>query len=139
MPDEYSPENAPDIMKPTAEYLLLKTGRKSLTWEEISSLRELAANQYPSRVQKEIDRAYERFRRKGHDLKTLTFSYIAGSLRNQPTLRGKRKSSHKPNPTEIRTCSDEQAEAEMAMINAALLEFYPDDEEVRRRVSHDIR
>ena len=139
MPDEYSPENAPDIMKPTAEYLLLKTGRKNLTWEEISSLRELAANQYPSRVQKEIDRAFERFRRKNRDLKTLTFAYIAGSLRNQPTLGRKRKSSHKPNPPEIRTCSDEQAEAEMAMINAALLEFYPDDEEVRRRVSHDIR
>ena len=95
-PSPEIPEDIPDIMRPTAEYFLLKTGRKTLTEAEISSLRELSAHQYPSRVQKEIDRACERFRRKGNSLDTLTLSYIAASLRNQPT-RG-RKFRAKPKP-----------------------------------------
>lgn len=78
-----TPDDAPEIMKSTAEYLLLKTGRKALTWDEISDLRALSASNYPSRVQKEIDTACERFRRKNRDLKTLTLGYIAGSLQSQ--------------------------------------------------------
>ena len=93
-----TPDDAPDIMKPTAEYLLFKTGRKALTWEEISALRTLSASHYPSRVQKEIDTACERFRRKGRSLNTLTFNYIAGSLQSQvsrtATGRKVKKRSH---------------------------------------------
>lgn len=116
--ESFSPEDAPEIMRSTAEYLLLKTGRKTLTENEISALRELSATQYPSRVQKEIDRACERFRRNGNDLGTLTFCYIAGALRSQPSL--KRKSRKKSEPdgmsltqAEIDATREEQTEEEL--------------------------
>jgi len=129
--ESFSPEDAPEIMRSTAEYLLLKTGRKSLTENEISALRELSANQYPSRVQKEIDRACERFRRNGNKLETLTFCYIAGALRSQPTL--KRKSRKKSEPdgmsltqAEIDATRTEQTEEELdnelAELKAEMLE-----------------
>lgn len=85
--DKASIQDAPGDMRATAEYLLLKTGRESLTQSEISSLRELNATQYPARVQKEIDKACERFKRKKRDLLTLSFNYIAGALRNQPSRK----------------------------------------------------
>ena len=95
------PDDIPDIMRSTAEYFLLKTGRKTLTEAEISSLRELSAHQYPARVQKEIERACERFRRNCNSLATLTLSYIAASLRNQPTRGRKARVKHKPNPMSL--------------------------------------
>lgn len=129
--ESFSPEDAPEIMRSTAEYLLLKTGRKTLTENEISALQELSANQYPSRVQKEIDRACERFRRNGNKLETLTFCYIAGALRNQPSL--KRKSRKKSEPdgmsltqAEIDATRTEQTEEELnkslAELEAEMLE-----------------
>ena len=99
--ESYSPSDAPDIMRPTAELFLHKTGRKTLTEADISALRELSAHQYPSRVQKEIDRACERFRRKGKSPGTLTLSYIAGALRNQPTLGRKSRAKTKPDPMNL--------------------------------------
>ena len=54
-----TPDDAPEIMKATAELFLHKTGRQGLTWDEISALRELSASQFPSRVQKEIDSSEE--------------------------------------------------------------------------------
>ncbi|MBQ6983007.1 MAG: helix-turn-helix domain-containing protein [Synergistaceae bacterium] len=116
--ESFSPEDVPEIMRSTAEYLLLKTGRKTLTEPEISALRELSAHQYPSRVQKEIDRACERFRRKGNSLETLTFSYIAGALRNQPTLKKKSSTKSKPDgmsltQAEIDATRPEQTEEEL--------------------------
>ena len=122
-----TPEDAPDIMKSTAELFLHKTGRKGLTWPEISALRDLAAKQYPSRVQKEIDTAVKRFLKRGQSLSTLTLNYIAGSLAHQPTL-GKKRKPVKPKPAEVRPCTDAEAEAEMAQIEAALAEF---DEEAQ--------
>lgn len=129
--ESFSPEDAPEIMRSTAEYLLLKTGRKTLTENEISALQELSANQYPSRVQKEIDRACERFRRNGNKLETLTFCYIAGALRSQPSL--KRKSRKKSEPdgmsltqAEIDATRTEQTEEELdnelAELKAEMLE-----------------
>lgn len=126
--DIYSSDDAPDIMKPTAELLLLKTGRKNLAWEEILALRELSASQMPARVQKEIERACERFQRQGKPLSSLRFEYIASALRNQPT-RGKRKPKTSK-PAEIPACSDAQAEAEMARIAELQAKF---DEEAKIR------
>lgn len=83
---------APAAMKSTAEYLLLKTGRKGLTEGEISALRRLNANQYPARVQTEIDKAVDRFGRLRRPLQTLTFEYISDSLANQAS-RSTRKGS----------------------------------------------
>lgn len=94
----------PEIMRPTAEYLMFKTGRRTLRENELSVLRELSATQFPARVQKEIDTACERFRRMGRRLDSLTFGYIADSLRNQPTYSKKSKSKQaakKPNPMSL--------------------------------------
>ena len=89
----YSPDAAPDIMRPTARYLLQRTGRENLTWDEISALRELSNSQFPTRVQKEIDIACERFQRVGRSMKFLNFGYIAAALRNQPTRKLQAKSN----------------------------------------------
>lgn len=115
-----APEDAPDIMKSTAELFLHKTGRKGLTWEEISALRELAASQFPSRVQKEIDTACRRFLKRGQSLSTLTFGYIAGSLKHQPS-RSHKKPKHKPEDIPVR--NNDNAEAEMARIEALQAKF----------------
>lgn len=121
-PEEtHTPDEAPNIMKQTAEYLLLKTGRSGLSWEEISALRTLSATQYPNRVQREIDKAISRFNRKCRPLNTLTFMYTAASLEHQPTLGRKRKA--KPKPVPVPVCTDEQAEAMMAEIEAMQAEF----------------
>ena len=109
-----SPDDAPDVMKATAELLLFKTGRKALTWDEVSALRELSATQIPARVQKEIDTAVKRFLKRGQPLSQLTFCYIAGSLSHQPTRGKKHKPKAPAKPSPVRECTDEQAEAEMA-------------------------
>ena len=128
-PEEvHTPEDAPEIMKPTAELFLHKTGRQGLTWEEISALRELSATQFPSRVQKEIDTAVKRFLKRGQPLSELTFGYIAGSLSHQPTRGKKRKLPKTAKPAPVPECTDEQAEAEMAEIAALQAKF---DEEAR--------
>lgn len=129
--DSFSPEDVPEIMRSTAEYLLFKTGRKTLTESEISALRELSAHQYPSRVQKEIDRACERFRRKGNSLETLTFCYIAGALRNQPSLKKKTREKSKPNPYALTQAeidatrpemTEEELDREFEQLRAEMLE-----------------
>jgi len=122
----------PEIMRSTAELLLFKTGRKALTEGEISALKELARNQVPARVQKEIATAVERFKRQDRDLKTLHFEYIANALAHQPT-RG--KAGTKQAREKIRketqefdamqnadnTVSDEEFEALMAEIHGGRL------------------
>lgn len=124
----YPPDDAPEIMKSTAELFLHKTGRQGLTWDEISALRELSATQFPSRVQKEIDTAVKRFLKRGQPLSQLTFGYIAGSLSHQPTRGKRRKLPKTAKPLPVPECTDEQAEAEMAEIAALQAKF---DEEAR--------
>lgn len=118
-----TPDDAPNVMKATAELLLFKTGRKGLTWDEISALRALSASQFPSRVNKEIDTAVKRFLKRGQPLSELTFGYIAGSLSHQPTRGKKHKPKAPAKPAEVPICTDEQAEAEMAEIDAFLAEL----------------
>ena len=112
--EAYTLEDAPDIMKTTAEFFLRKTGRQGLTWTEILALRKLAATQYPVRVQKEICTAVNRFLNRGQSLGTLTFGYIAGSLENQPTWG--RKPRAKPKPLEVQPQSSAKTEALLAKI-----------------------
>lgn len=76
---------APSAMRSTAEYLLLKTGRKGLDEEELSALLSLDAHHYPARVQREIDKAVERYGRLGRPLRTLSFCYILSALQHQPS------------------------------------------------------
>ena len=119
-----TPEDAPDIMKSTAELFLHKTGRKGLTWPEISALRTLAASQYPSRVQKEIDTACRRFLRKNAPLHTLTFMYIASSLQYQPSrsATGKplRKAKPKPEHAELAPTTETFTDEELAEVEAEI-------------------
>lgn len=99
--DVYPVDYAPDIMRPTAEYFLFKTGRKGLRWEEVSVLRTLSATQYPTRVNKEIERACERFKKRNQSLLCLTLMYIEAALKNQPTWGNKakqKKREAKPSP-----------------------------------------
>ena len=94
---KYPVSEVPEVMRPTAEYLLLKTGRKdmSLTESELSALRALNAKHYPAVVQRQIDIAVERFTRTGRDLRSLNFVYISEMLQNRkPTL----KSNSTPGP-----------------------------------------
>ena len=88
----YTPDDAPVVLKQTAKYFLHETGRAGLTSDDISALMALNANHSPARIQKEIDTACDRFRRRGQVLTALTFAYIAGSLEHQQSLP-KRKGS----------------------------------------------
>lgn len=117
-----TPEDAPDIMQITARYFLQQTGRQRLTWDEISALRELAVNQVPTRVQKEIDTAVKRFLKRGQSLSTLTFGYIAGALKHQPTLGRKRKKAKPSTPEPETYTQNELAEmdAEIAAMQAEI-------------------
>ena len=83
----FTPDDAPSIMKQTAEYLLMKTNRNGLTCEELTALREPEKSHYPARVQQEIDKAVKRFVRKERNLKTLTFMYIAESMKYQASRK----------------------------------------------------
>lgn len=123
----YPASEAPEAMRPTAEYLLLKTGREGLTWEEISALRTLNASHYPSRVQKEIDIATERFKRLKKPLHSLTFCYIAGALQHQHTRSPIKKNPAKNKAqdgafeiksSDIATLTREFTEAEIAELEA---------------------
>lgn len=89
--DRYSPDDAPEVMRPTAEYLLYKTGRKGLRLEEIEILRELSAIHYPTVVNKEIRRACERFEKRNQPLECLTLMYIAVGLRKWRSFGKKKK------------------------------------------------
>ena len=74
-------------------------------------------------MQKEIDTAVKRFLKRGQPLSELTFGYIADSLSHQPTRGKKRKLPKTGKTAEVPVCTDEQAEAEMAEINAFLAEL----------------
>ena len=116
-------DEVPEVMRATAEYLLFKIARESLKESELSSLRELSASQYPARVQKEIDKACERFKRKNQDLRTLSFNYIAGSLRNQPSRKLAGRKQSKPDMTQSEIAHKEQDYSE-ADLDAIEAEFY---------------
>lgn len=90
-------KHVPEIMRTTARYLLLRTGRKCLEWYEIPLLQFLASCHKPGRIQKEIDRACEIFIKKGRKLITLSFRYIAACLKKQKTFTPWEKSA-KQNP-----------------------------------------
>ena len=99
-PDVPTLKHVPEIMRTTARYLLLRTGRKCLEWYEIPLLQFLASCHKPGRVQKEIDKACEIFIKKGRKLITLSFRYIAACLKKQKTFTPWEKSEKavKENP-----------------------------------------
>ncbi|MBR6902125.1 MAG: helix-turn-helix domain-containing protein [Synergistaceae bacterium] len=102
-------KRVPEVMRATARYLLLRTGRKCLEWYEIPLLQFLSSCHKPGRVQKEIDRACEIFIKKGRKLITLSFRYIAACLKKQKTFTPWEK-SEKKTPPKIQAYEDWAAE-----------------------------
>ena len=87
----YDLSGIPDIMLPTAQYWLMKTGRALLTDDEKALLSEMANTQYPTRVQKEIDTAIERFLATNRKPTQMSFNYIAKCLDHQPSYSAEKK------------------------------------------------
>ncbi len=82
-------------MKTTAEYWLFKTGKKFLSEREIEVLRELLDKHTPVRIQKEIDKAVERFIRDGKNPAKQNFAYIGKALSSQKSYDPEKKASRK--------------------------------------------
>ncbi|MFC2594612.1 MAG: hypothetical protein ACFNW0_06030 [Fretibacterium sp.] len=56
-----------------------------LDGDHYTALRTLDAHHYPARVQREIDKAVERYGRLGRPLRMLSFGYILSALQHQPS------------------------------------------------------
>lgn len=95
-------EHVPSAMRSTAEYLLLKTGRKGLVPCEVGALMALEKKHYPARVQKEITTAVSRFESRGRPLSSLTFEYIYESLKNQRPTKTARKKEAVPKAVPVK-------------------------------------
>ena len=86
-------EKIPLAMRPTAEYLLLKTGRKGLIPSEVGSLLVLEKIHLPARIQQEINTAVKRFTTRGRPLPGITADYLYESLRYQNSRAARKKAS----------------------------------------------
>lgn len=80
----------PSAMKETVEFLLFKTGRRTLSPEELGSVMALEKIHLPARIQREISKAAERFSRQGKPLSSLSFEYIFDSLKYQKSTKSAR-------------------------------------------------
>ena len=102
--EEPLPENdaalkkIPSAMQETVEFLLMKTGRSGLLPEEIGPIMALEKIHLPSRIQREISRAADRFKSKDKPLSSLTFVYIYDSLKYQ---QSKKTGKAEPKPPEM--------------------------------------
>ena len=102
--EEPLPENdaalkkIPSAMQETVEFLLMKTGRSGLLPEEIGPIMALEKIHLPSRIQREISRAADRFKSKDKPLSSLTFVYIYDSLKFQ---QSKKTGKAEPKPPEM--------------------------------------
>jgi hypothetical protein len=85
--DPIAPDEVPPAMRETVDYFLLKTGRSGIEPEELSALIALEKIHTPTRVNKEISKAVERFRRKGTPLSALTLVYVYKSLQYQNSTK----------------------------------------------------
>lgn len=110
--EEPLPENdaalkkIPSAMHETVEFMLLKTGRSGLLPEEIGPIMALEKIHLPSRIQREISRAADRFKSKGKTLSSLTFVYIYDSLKYQ---QSKLKKTAKAEPKQPEMSEDDKA------------------------------
>ncbi|MGI6078446.1 MAG: hypothetical protein ACOYCB_09865 [Fastidiosipilaceae bacterium] len=80
-------EEVPQVMRATAEYFLLKTGRKEITLRELSAIKALEKIHVPARVNHEIAKAVSRYEKRKRPLHTLTLEYIYESLKYQTSGR----------------------------------------------------
>jgi DNA-binding Lrp family transcriptional regulator len=81
-------DDVPLIMRETLDYFLLKTGREGISPEELSAIRALKEIHTPSRVNREIFQAMERFKKRPGPPQELTLVYVYRSLQYQNSIRG---------------------------------------------------
>ena len=114
--DEEFIKKIPAAMKETVEFLLLKTGRKGLLAEELAPVMALEKTHMPSRIQREITKAAERFNRQGKPLSSLSFIYIYDSLKYQKSSKSARAQPKVTMPTsaEYKTWEEQNLAALMA-------------------------
>lgn len=92
-------DEVPQVMRPTVEYFLLKTGRKGITPGELSAVKTLEKIHVPARVNQEIGKAVSRYEKKKRPLHTLTLEYIYESLKYQTSgWNGKSKTQRALTP-----------------------------------------
>ncbi len=100
----------PVIMRPPAEYLLLKTGRRGLSPEEVNAFKLLEKIHLPARIQQEINTAIGRFQARGRPLGDLTAEYLYESLKHQNSKRQRAKLAAELPPETAAQYSDYEAE-----------------------------
>ena len=88
---KYDLSGIPEVMRPVAEYLLMKTNRPTLRDSEREILRELDTHHTTARILKEINKCCERFENEGRDIQQLTFNYIGKILAAQDSRTHKEK------------------------------------------------
>ena len=81
----------PDIMIPTARYWLQRTGHKELSDSDRTALRELSQTQYPTYVNKQIDKAVERWLRLRRSMSELHLGYIVKCMEGHRTYNPDQK------------------------------------------------
>lgn len=117
-------DEVPQVMRPSVEYFLLKTGRKGITPGELFAVKTLEKIHVPARVNQEIGKAVARYEKKKRLLSTLTLEYIYESLKYQTS--GKSKS--KARKTQVKDPYEEQRAADLKewekQQQAALIEKY---------------
>lgn len=109
------PAKVPQVMIPTVEYLLLKTGRAEIAGEEIGPIMALEKSHMPARIQKEISTAADRFARKRRPLSELTFGYIFEAMKYQKPTKIFRDKNEAPAAEKIPEKTEEELEYERYM------------------------
>jgi hypothetical protein len=90
----------PQAMRQTVKYFLLSTGREGITEAELVAVKALEALHYPARVNQEIDKALERFKKKARAPSSLTFEYLFDALKGQFSRKPAKKGPAIPEPAE---------------------------------------
>lgn len=85
----YDLSRVPDVLRPTARYLLMRTGRNAFEPDEYRIMRELLQHHYPNRILREIDKAIEHHKSVGKNLKCINFYYLGSALGYQHSLKPK--------------------------------------------------
>lgn len=96
---DLSGAGVPLAFKATAEYFMLKTGRRGVTPEDVEAIKRIERYHVPSRIQTEIAKAVERYEKAGKPLTALTFGYIWESVQHQrskPALRAEQLRKQDP-------------------------------------------
>jgi len=115
--DDTALKKIPSAMQETVEFMLLKTGRSRLLPEEIGPIMALEKIHLPSRIQREISRAADRFKSKGKTLSSLTFVYIYDSLKYQQS-KSKKPTGAEAKPPEMSEDDKAWEAANMAKMEA---------------------